>query len=157
MFRFWALRIRMCNSIPAFVGTVESEGRQMKQCWIQYEKKIPPKIFKKINFTNTDPSTISQKVQINRDFYCFFYFSIFFTSQWHVVFELKTDISVPTVRSPDPDPYQISTDPKHCFTEHCLYYPNRDLFECCGSWMFIPDPGSWFLPIPDPGSRITKL
>jgi hypothetical protein len=20
--------------------------------------------------------------------------------------------------------------------------------------MFIPDPGSWFLPIPDPGSRI---
>ncbi len=29
--------------------------------------------------------------------------------------------------------------------------------QCCGSWMFIPDPGSWFLPnsrIPDPGSRI---
>ncbi len=21
--------------------------------------------------------------------------------------------------------------------------------------MFIPDPGSWFLPIPDPGSRIS--
>jgi hypothetical protein len=36
--------------IPASVGTVESEGRQMKQCWIQYVKKIknPPKnIFKK--------------------------------------------------------------------------------------------------------------
>ncbi len=26
--------------------------------------------------------------------------------------------------------------------------------QCCGSRMFIPDPGSWFLPIPDPGSRI---
>jgi hypothetical protein len=28
--------------------------------------------------------------------------------------------------------------------------------QCCGSGMFIPDPGSWFLPIPDPGSRIQK-
>ncbi len=27
-------------------------------------------------------------------------------------------------------------------------------YQCCGSGMFIPDPGSWFLPIPDPGSRI---
>ncbi len=27
------------GSIPASVGTVESEGRQMKQCCIQYEKK----------------------------------------------------------------------------------------------------------------------
>ncbi len=26
--------------------------------------------------------------------------------------------------------------------------------QCCGSGMFIPDPGSWFLPIRDPGSRI---
>jgi hypothetical protein len=26
--------------------------------------------------------------------------------------------------------------------------------QCCGSGMFIPDPGSWFLTIPDPGSRI---
>ncbi len=26
--------------------------------------------------------------------------------------------------------------------------------QCCGSGMFIPDPGSWFLPILDPGSRI---
>ncbi len=26
--------------------------------------------------------------------------------------------------------------------------------QCCGSGMFIPDPGSWFLPVPDPGSRI---
>ncbi len=25
--------------------------------------------------------------------------------------------------------------------------------QCCGSGMFIPDPGSWFLPIPDPGSK----
>ncbi len=29
---------------------------------------------------------------------------------------------------------------------------NRFL-QCCGSGMFIPDPGSWFLPIPDPGSK----
>ncbi len=35
------------GSIPASVGTVESEGRQMKQCWIQYEKKFHQKIFKK--------------------------------------------------------------------------------------------------------------
>ena len=27
--------------------------------------------------------------------------------------------------------------------------------QCCGSGMFIPDPGSWFLPIPDPVSRIS--
>ncbi len=27
------------------------------------------------------------------------------------------------------------------------------LKQCCGSGMFIPDPGSWFLPIPDPGSK----
>jgi hypothetical protein len=27
-------------------------------------------------------------------------------------------------------------------------------YQCCGSGMFIPDPGSWFLRIPDPGSRI---
>ena len=26
--------------------------------------------------------------------------------------------------------------------------------QCCGARMFIPDPGSWFLPIPDTGSRI---
>ncbi len=26
--------------------------------------------------------------------------------------------------------------------------------QCCGSGIFIPDPGSWFLPIPDLGSRI---
>ncbi len=30
----------------------------------------------------------------------------------------------------------------------------KQYFLCCGSGMFIPDPGSWFLPIPDPGSRI---
>ncbi len=38
------------GSIPASVGKVESEGRQMKQCWIVYEqkeKKIPPKKIKK--------------------------------------------------------------------------------------------------------------
>ncbi len=26
-------------------------------------------------------------------------------------------------------------------------------WQCCRSGMFIPDPGSWFLPIPDPGSK----
>ncbi len=31
---------------------------------------------------------------------------------------------------------------------------NPSFYQCCGSGMFIPDPGSWFLPIPDPGSRI---
>ncbi len=29
------------GSIPASSGTVESEGRQMKQCWIKYIPKIP--------------------------------------------------------------------------------------------------------------------
>ncbi len=27
------------------------------------------------------------------------------------------------------------------------------LYQSCGSGMFIPDPGSWFLAIPDPGSK----
>jgi hypothetical protein len=31
------------GSIPASSDTVESEGRQMKQCWIQYIEKINPK------------------------------------------------------------------------------------------------------------------
>ncbi len=38
------------GSIPASVGTVESEGRQMKQCCILYEQKEknpPKKYFKK--------------------------------------------------------------------------------------------------------------
>ncbi len=34
-------------------------------------------------------------------------------------------------------------------------YMSSDFKQCCGSGMFIPDPGSWFLPIPDPGSRIS--
>ena len=29
----------------------------------------------------------------------------------------------------------------------------KTIKQCCGSGMFIPDPGSWFLPIPDPGSK----
>jgi hypothetical protein len=29
-------------------------------------------------------------------------------------------------------------------------------FQCCGSGMLIPDPGSWFLSISDPGSRIQQ-
>ncbi len=28
--------------------------------------------------------------------------------------------------------------------------------QCCGSGMFIPDPGSWFLSIPDPGSQFSN-
>ncbi len=43
------------GSIPAFVGTVESEGRQLKQCWIQYEKNIkksPPQKKKKNPYQN---------------------------------------------------------------------------------------------------------
>ncbi len=28
-----------------------------------------------------------------------------------------------------------------------------NIYQCCGSGMFIPDPGSWFLPTPDPGSK----
>ncbi len=32
-----------------------------------------------------------------------------------------------------------------------LYVVSND--QCCGSGMFIPDTGSWFLPIPDPGSK----
>jgi hypothetical protein len=31
--------------------------------------------------------------------------------------------------------------------EGCLDFS----LQCCGSGMFIPDSGSWFLPIPDPG------
>ena len=31
--------------------------------------------------------------------------------------------------------------------------PHHLRFQCCGSGMFIPGPGSWFLPIPDPGSK----
>ncbi len=60
------------GSIPASVGTVESEGRQMKQCWILYEqkrKKSPPpkKIFKKIEFEEiflalSFPELIRQKI-----------------------------------------------------------------------------------------------
>jgi hypothetical protein len=44
------------GSIPASVGTVESEGRQMKQCWILYEQKeknSPKKILKKKSTKNT--------------------------------------------------------------------------------------------------------
>ncbi len=35
----------------------------------------------------------------------------------------------------------------------------KDINQCCGSWMFIPDPGYYFYPsrIPDLGSRIPDL
>ncbi len=42
---------------------------------------------------------------------------------------------------------------------HVTWSPNKlrrstSIFNrCCVSGMFIPDPGSWFLPIPDPGSK----
>jgi hypothetical protein len=47
-------------------------------------------------------------------------------------------------------------------TDHKLgpkYQPwvNVSPVQCCGSGMFIPDPGSWLLPIPDPGPRIPDL
>ncbi len=37
----------------------------------------------------------------------------------------------------------------------CNIARKKTKVQCCGSGMFIPDPGSWFLPIPDPGSRIS--
>ncbi len=69
---------------------------------------------------------------------------------------------------------KIIPDPQHCFLTPgsaiwCLCDPwfadPQPIFmrlgdnflgkkQCCGSGMFIPDPGSWFLPIPDPRSRI---
>ncbi len=42
-----ALVATVLGTIPAFVGTVESEGQQMKQCWIEYEKKSPKKYLKR--------------------------------------------------------------------------------------------------------------
>ncbi len=41
-----------------------------------------------------------------------------------------------------------------CRFKMWLWLKSRSNTQCCGSGMFIPDPGSWFLPIPDPGSRI---
>ena len=49
-----------------------------------------------------------------------------------------------------------------CSTYIPFFYPSTNectmyilpALQCGGSGMFIPDPGSWFLPIPDPGSRI---
>ncbi len=34
--------LTVLGSIPASSDTAESEGQQMKQCWIQYIKKNPP-------------------------------------------------------------------------------------------------------------------
>ena len=42
------------------------------------------------------------------------------------------------------------------FLFYCFSTIFRSTFQCCGSGMFIPEPGSWFLPIPDPGSRISE-
>ncbi len=35
-------------------------------------------------------------------------------------------------------------------------WPSYGRNQSCGSRMFIPDPWSWFLPIPDPGSEYSK-
>ncbi len=86
----------------------------------------------------------------------------------------------------NPDPIRSKPDPKHWFFECILktvpcvqeldihfvsvYFVDSILrrkfhglkpdelgsYQCCRSGMFIPDPGSWFLHIPDPGSRIQK-
>ncbi len=40
---------------------------------------------------------------------------------------------------------------KHIKVVHCAKKGRQ--VQCGGSRMFIPHPGSWFLPIPDPGSK----
>ncbi len=53
-------------------------------------------------------------------------------------------------------PHQIVVDPllvQHYNHVHLTFTHTGS--QCCGSGMFIPDPGSWFLPIPDPGFRIS--
>jgi hypothetical protein len=64
---------------------------------------------------------------------------------------------------PDPDWHQneanLHADPTQSL--HILENQNYTIAQCCGSGMFIPDPGSRILifthpgsRIPDPGSRI---
>ncbi len=55
---------------------------------------------------------------------------------------------------------ETSVDPQHCQGDQLQIHKQRHSLsvrlsgnQCCGSGMFIPDPGSWFLPIPDPGSK----
>jgi len=62
------------GSIPASVGTVESEGRQMKQCWILYEqkkKKNSPKKYlkKKKSISSYSPLMYARKICVC----CFIY------------------------------------------------------------------------------------
>jgi hypothetical protein len=52
-------------------------------------------------------------------------------------FEVKTRSEIITIRYQEP------------------YYGGKD--QCCGSGMFIPDPGSDFFSIPDPGSTSKNL
>jgi hypothetical protein len=48
------------DSIPAFIGTVESEGQQMRQCSIKYEDKIISPFYKnKTLFHDQDPEYLS--------------------------------------------------------------------------------------------------
>jgi hypothetical protein len=47
--------------------------------------------------------------------------------------------------------FNLSPGDPEAVESHSYYF---NLYQCCGSGMFIPDPGSRFLPIPDPGSRI---
>ncbi len=41
--KYLQLKSYRVGLIPASIGTVESVGLQMKQCWIWYKKKNPPK------------------------------------------------------------------------------------------------------------------
>jgi hypothetical protein len=51
----------------------------------------------------------------------------------------------------DPDPYKFQEVRNSSLCTSLLDFPCQ---QCCGSGMFIPDPGSGFFPIPDLGSRI---
>ncbi len=59
--------------------------------------------------------------------------------------------------------YRIALLVPFCFSTNflCFFFfhftvASSSIYQCGGSGMFIPDPGSWFLPILDPGSRIQK-
>jgi hypothetical protein len=43
--------------------------------------------------------------------------------------------------------YSVVRDNKHLSLEYWKKFTSR---QCCGSGLFIPDPGSWFLAVPDP-------
>ncbi len=43
--------------------------------------------------------------------------------------------------------YSVVRDNKHLSLEYWKKFTSR---QCCGSGLFIPDPGSWFLSVPNP-------